>query len=68
MLRMGLRLRRERSERSVMESTWSERACWHGCRDIHTSASDFTAWLNMSDEEIGIAAEFGFSFYLQVTG
>jgi hypothetical protein len=45
MLRMGLRLRRERSERSVMESTWSERACWHGCRDIHNPASDFTAWL-----------------------
>ena len=67
MLRMGLRLRREQSEDNFVESIGSERG-WYCCHDRHTFADDLLQGWNTIDEEIGIAAEFGFLFILWVTG
>lgn len=58
--------RRERGERNVVESMESERLAALS-RFIHTFASDLLHGRNTSDEQIGIAAEFGFSFILWIT-
>jgi len=44
MLQMGLRLRRGRSERSIMEIIGGERG-WHIAAIDTLSPGDFTAWL-----------------------